>query len=106
MEVLSVDYLLIPTGAAAVSMAGELAVHEDASVDINATKDGVVLQAGEFNLLIPEEVIDHLLEREPGLYLYNKSLYVPIMSYAGSIELERDVLLEMRGAMKVYNSLP
>jgi hypothetical protein len=97
--------LLIPTGVAVVSMAGTLAVHEDTAIDIYATKDGVVLQTAEFQLLISGEVIDHLLEREAGLYLYNKSLDVPIMSYAGSFELERDVLLEMRSAMKVYNSL-
>lgn len=104
MEMLAVDYLLIPTGAAAISMAGGLAVHEDLSIEINATKDGVVLDAGEFKLLVPGEVVHHLLDGDTVLYLYNKNPD-PVMAFAGHFELDRDALLEIRGAMKVYNSL-
>lgn len=103
----SEHYLLLVSGVAViVPKSGVNDISDFNDADLLPAANGLVVMAkggGKYSLLIPEDAIDHLLNTDGEVYFYREG-DVAIKTFVGGIYIERDHLLEARGAMRAISA--
>ena len=98
---------MMPGGVGIMSPAQELLDNREilsAPPKLWSVEDGVDMDFGEFSFFLPRDVLDHLIKTSPLLYFYEDADNA-LLNYVGKIELQRDQLLELRGALIYLESV-